>query len=55
MHVREIASSYGYGIAQCIAMLDHWQQNLAYSMANESDLHFREHVKESMKKGTHYW
>ena len=47
---KEIAASSGPGIAMCIDMLDNWQHDLASSMTSESELPFREHVKESLKK-----
>ena len=52
---KEIAASSGPGIAMCIDMLDNWQHDLASSMTSESELPFREHVKESLKKSADCW
>jgi len=52
---KEIASSSGPGIAMCIDMLDNWQHDLASNMTSESELPFREHVKESLKKSADCW
>ena len=52
---KEIAASSGPGISMCIDMLDNWQHDLASNMTSESELPFREHVKESLKKSADCW